>query len=77
MAQKTQRWILKQAGAQPPIFKMNKKYFLTLSLLGFVVLSFLFGMWFYSNPQVRKEKIDEYKEKIMKKERRFWNSPRN
>ena len=56
---------------------MNKKYYLALSLVGLVVLSFLFGMWFYSNPQARKEKIDEYKEKILKKERRFWNSPRD
>ncbi len=48
------------------------KFFIAFALLGIVFLSFLFGLWFYSNPQVRKEKIDKYKEKILKKERRFW-----
>jgi H+/Cl- antiporter ClcA len=50
----------------------NMKFFIALALLGTVFLSFLFGLWVYSNPQARKEKIDEYKEKILKKERRFW-----
>jgi len=50
----------------------NMKFFMAFALLGIVILSFLFGLWFYSNPQARKEKIDEYKEKILKKERRFW-----
>ncbi|WP_333785151.1 hypothetical protein [Thermocrinis sp.] len=49
------------------------KLFVAFALLGMVLLSFLFGLWFYSNPQVRKAKIEEYKEKILKKERRFWN----
>ena len=48
------------------------KFFMTFALLGIVLLSFLFGLWFYSNPQARKEKIDKYKEKVLKKERRFW-----
>ncbi|MFZ8861844.1 MAG: hypothetical protein ACO2PP_15270 [Thermocrinis sp.] len=48
------------------------KFLIASALLGFAFLSFLFGLWFYSNPQVRKTKIDEYKEKILKKERRFW-----
>ncbi|MFZ8787723.1 MULTISPECIES: hypothetical protein [Thermocrinis] len=48
------------------------KFLIAFALLGIVFLSFLFGLWFYSNPQVRKAKIDEYKEKILKKERRFW-----
>jgi hypothetical protein len=50
----------------------NMKFFMTFALLGIVLLSFLFGLWFYSNPQARKEKIDKYKEKVLKKERRFW-----
>jgi len=50
----------------------NMKFLIASALLGFAFLSFLFGLWFYSNPQVRKTKIDEYKEKILKKERRFW-----
>jgi H+/Cl- antiporter ClcA len=50
----------------------NMKFFIAFALLGIVFLSFLFGLWFYSNPQARKEKIDEYKEKVLKKERRFW-----
>ncbi|MFZ8785299.1 hypothetical protein [Thermocrinis sp.] len=48
------------------------KFFIAFALLGIVFLSLLFGLWFYSNPQVRKEKIDDYKEKILRKERRFW-----
>jgi len=52
---------------------MSKKHSLGLLLLVVVILSFLFGAWFYSNPQARKKKIDEYKREIMKKERRFWN----
>jgi H+/Cl- antiporter ClcA len=50
----------------------NMKFFVAFALLGFAFLSFLFGLWVYSNPQARKEKIDEYKEKVLKKERRFW-----
>ena len=60
----------------PPLKTMSKagnmKFLIAFALLGIVFLSFLFGLWFYSNPQVRKAKIDEYKEKILKKERRFW-----
>jgi H+/Cl- antiporter ClcA len=48
------------------------KFLIAFALLGIVLLSFLFGLWFYNNPQARKEKIDKYKEKILKKERRFW-----
>jgi len=48
------------------------KFLVASALLGIAFLSFLFGLWVYSNPQVRKAKIDEYKEKILKKERRFW-----
>jgi Na+/H+-dicarboxylate symporter len=59
---------------------MNKvgtmKFFMAFALLGIVFFSFLFGLWFYSNPQARKEKIDKYKEKILKKERRFWYNNR-
>jgi hypothetical protein len=50
----------------------NMKFLVAFALLGIAFLSFLFGLWFYSDPQVRKEKIDKYKEKILKKERRFW-----
>jgi H+/Cl- antiporter ClcA len=50
----------------------NMKFFIAFALLWTVFLSFLFGIWVYSNPQARKAKIDEYKEKILKKERRFW-----
>jgi hypothetical protein len=49
----------------------NMKFFIAFALLGFAFLSFLFGLWVYSNPQARKEKIDKYKEKILKKEKRF------
>jgi H+/Cl- antiporter ClcA len=63
-------------GALPPLKTMirvgNMKFFIAFALLGTVFLSFLFGLWVYSNPQARKAKIDEYKEKILKKERRFW-----
>jgi H+/Cl- antiporter ClcA len=77
MAQKTQTTsALTLLGALPPLKTMSKvgnmKFFIAFALLGIVFLSFLFGLWFYSNPQARKEKIDEYKEKILKKERRFW-----
>ncbi len=48
------------------------KFLIASTLLGIAFLSFLFGLWVYSDPQVRKAKIDEYKEKILKKERRFW-----
>jgi Na+/H+-dicarboxylate symporter len=54
----------------------NMKFFMAFALLGIVFFSFLFGLWFYSNPQARKEKIDKYKEKILKKERRFWYNNR-
>jgi hypothetical protein len=77
MAQKAQTASsLTLLGALPPLKTMSKmgnmKFFIAFALLGIVFLSFLFGLWFYSNPQVRKAKIDEYKEKILKKERRFW-----
>ncbi|WP_448588332.1 hypothetical protein [Thermocrinis sp.] len=51
---------------------MSLKYGLAFALLGVLLLSFLFGLWFYSNPEARKQKIDEYKEDVLKKERRFW-----
>jgi hypothetical protein len=77
VAQKTQTTsTLTLLGALPPLKTMSKagnmKFLIAFALLGVVFLSFLFGLWFYSNPQVRKAKIDEYKEKILKKERRFW-----
>jgi H+/Cl- antiporter ClcA len=63
-------------GALPPLKTMSKvgnmKLFIAFALLGIGFLSFLFGLWVYSNPQARKAKIDEYKEKVLKKERRFW-----
>jgi len=49
------------------------KWKLAIALMLLILASFLFGIWFYSDPQVRKERIDEYKEKILKKERRFWS----
>jgi hypothetical protein len=77
VAQKAQTtYALTLLGALPPLKTMsrmgNVKFFIAFALLGIVFLSFLFGLWFYSNPQVRRAKIDEYKEKILKKERRFW-----
>ncbi len=50
----------------PPLRNMKKKL-LFLILLGVAGFSFLLSALYFTNPQYRKEKIDQYKQKIEKR----------
>ncbi len=53
-------------GAYAP-FETMKKKLLFLLLLGVAGVSFFLSALYFTNPQYRKEKIDQYKQKIERK----------
>ncbi|MEJ7620318.1 MAG: hypothetical protein WKI46_05825, partial [Aquificaceae bacterium] len=56
----------KTLGAYAPLRNMKKKL-LFLIFLGVAIFSFLLSALYFTDPQYRKEKIDQYKQKIEKR----------